>query len=345
MNICFSLDNNYSMQLGVCIASILKNINTSEKFCFYVLDAGISSLNKKKIDMLKKIKDFDITYVKVDESKFKNCPFPQTEIHRNKVITIASYYRLVLPSLFPKIDKLLYMDVDTIVLDNLEELYNTDISGCYAAMAIDAEMGDNAPRLNLDKYFNAGVLLLYLEKLRQDGIEQKFFDYIDENRERIIYHDQDVLNSVLKGKIKVINGMYNVQINKFSVEIQENLLNILPYINIIHYAGKIRPWDKGVIYPCFFEFFKYLSITPWAHKALDFALYKPTLQVQDIINQKLEELYKFEYEKIDEIAGSKISDLYTFNYEQIDKIVSKQIALLYEDASRKIEEIVKDKFN
>lgn len=345
MDICFSLDNNYSMQLGVCIASILKNINIDEKFNFYVLDAGISSLNKKKISMLKKIKDFNITYVNVDEDKFRNCPFPQTEIHRNKLIPMASYYRLVLPSLFPNLDKMLYLDVDTIVLNNLDVLYNTDITDYYAAMALDAERKDNAPRLHTDKYFNAGILLLNLKKLREDNIEQKFFDYIDNNRESIVYHDQDVLNSVLRRKIKIVNGMYNVQINKFDVVIQEKFLEILPYINIIHYAGRIRPWDKGFVFPCFFEFFKYLAFTPWAHKIVDFALYKPTMQVHEIIEEKLRELYKFEYEKIYEIAGRKISELYTFNYEQIDKIVSKHVALLYDEMYKKTDEIIGTKIS
>ncbi len=345
MDICFSLDNNYAMQLGVCISSILKNIEikTDDRLNFYVLDAGISTLNKKKIETLKSIKDFNISYIKVDEERFKNCPFPQTEIHRNKIITIASYYRLVLPSLFPNLDKMLYLDVDTLVLNNLVSLYNTDIEGYYAAMAIDAEATSNALRINTKKYFNAGVLILNLKKLREDGMEQKFFDFIDENREKIVYHDQDVLNCVLKDKIKILNGMYNLQINKFSVNVQGKFLDILPYINIMHYAGRIRPWDKGVVYPCFFEFFKYLAFTPWAHKVLAYGLYKPTLQLQDIIDEKLRELYKFEYEKIDEIASKKISELYTFNYEQIDKIVSNQMSGVYaeieEAVTRKISDL------
>ena len=57
-NICFSSDDQYSEQLAVAISSILKNSKRNEKFYFYVLDGGISKINKNKIDLLKKIKEF-----------------------------------------------------------------------------------------------------------------------------------------------------------------------------------------------------------------------------------------------------------------------------------------------
>ena len=54
-NICYSLDSNYTEQLLVSVASILKNADESENFNFYVLDGGLNEADKKSIEALKKI--------------------------------------------------------------------------------------------------------------------------------------------------------------------------------------------------------------------------------------------------------------------------------------------------
>ena len=72
INICFACDDNYAKLCGVSIASILNNAKDSDELNFYILDYHISEKNKAKFEHLKKIKDCEINFFKIDDERFKN---------------------------------------------------------------------------------------------------------------------------------------------------------------------------------------------------------------------------------------------------------------------------------
>lgn len=129
INICFSSDDNYAQHLGVAIASILKNSSAKDKYNFFIMDGKIGAGNKRKIAKLKNIRDFNITYTEMDESHFVDCPITGYVDY----ITLPTYYRFKIPSLFSDVDKILYMDCDMIVREDIASLFNTDITDYHVA--------------------------------------------------------------------------------------------------------------------------------------------------------------------------------------------------------------------
>ena len=122
IHIVFSCNNDYAQHLAVTIASILKNSKKDEKFAFYILDGGISEENKYKINLLAKIKTFEIFYIQVNSqiffTSFKNTIWGH--------ISIETYFRYLIPQFFQHLDKILYLDVDIVVNDSLQKFYNID---------------------------------------------------------------------------------------------------------------------------------------------------------------------------------------------------------------------------
>lgn len=255
INVCLSCDDNYAKYAGVVIASILKNAFSDDDLKIYILDGGITEDNKQKIQSLKSIKDCEITFIPIDENLFED--YKQVKTH--KYISLAAYYRLKIPSILSKINKIIYLDCDVVVNTSLKDLYNTDISD-----ALVAGISDNKRRMVKENpnYINSGILVMNLDKMRIENTEEKFYNYTKENIENITKGDQEIINEVCKIQIKVIkDDTWNVQASNFT-----NRSNYTNKPKIIHYLSKEKPWKFGSY--SYFKplWFSYLQLTPWALK-------------------------------------------------------------------------------
>lgn len=256
MNITFSTDDNFSKQLMVTIASILKNSNLDDEFNFYILDGGISVDNKNRIEKLKKIKNFKIEYLKINEDEFKNFP-----IYGH--FKIPTYYRIKLPFLL-NLDKILYLDCDIIVKKSLKALYNQELGDCYAICVEDFLsdfdfMKKHKKSLSLEKYFNAGVLLLNLKKMRRENIEEKCFDFVKNNSSSIKYVDQCILNKIFNLKVKFVENIWNFQYNNKINDISKKYDKCKKDIVILHFASPYKPWNNPLGHKLAFDWYYYLS--------------------------------------------------------------------------------------
>ena len=260
IQVCFSSDDKYSLYLAVAIASILKNAKKTDELSFYILDGGISSANKGKIKSLKKIKNFDIAFINVNDSLFKRFPIG------DNYISIQTYYRYIIPQLLPDIDKILYLDCDVIVKDSLSELYNQDISDYWIAGVEDLGYFVDRKRLKRETesfYINAGIILLNVKKWREDNITEKLFNFTRENAAMLEHKDQDVINMVLNSKSKPLDYRWNVQDSYHRSYEMANHPNKQLFIaarnnpGIIHYTSANKPWANLMI-PMAKEYYKYL---------------------------------------------------------------------------------------
>lgn len=109
--------------------------------------------------------------------------------------------RLVLPKLLPRFKKALWLDCDTIIDADISELFDIDLTGYYVAGVKEPQKSEN--RI----YLNAGVLLFNLEEIRKDRFHERLMEYA--NSVKLHYPDQDAINDLAQGKIKVISGAYN----------------------------------------------------------------------------------------------------------------------------------------
>lgn len=283
-NICYSLDSNYSEQLAVSITSILMNADASDTINFYILDGGLTDDDKQKIESLRNIKKFNIEYIKMNNSDFADCPLlvEKSDKYKDYHVTLPTYYRFKLAELFPKLDKILYIDCDIMARGSLFELFNTDLTDFAAAMVIDAESDKEIKRLNIDKYFNAGVMLINLDYWRKNDIQNKLFDYAKNNKKIILWQDQDIVNVVLEDKIKEIDKIWNFQYFQYD-DIDSKTV---PDCKIIHLAGRFKPWITSFEHVLYDIYYNYLSYTPWRNKEIQYKLNSTGKYLKDNIGGK-----------------------------------------------------------
>ena len=257
VNICFASDDNYAKYMGVAIASILANKTLTDEIHIYVLDGGISDKMKRKIEDLKSIAPFSIQYLNIDECQFKDFP-----LRGSDHFSVVTWFRLFLPSVLPNINKLLYLDCDIVVNKSLWPLYNSDLANNYVCGVIDIMNEANCKRLKLSKYVSAGVLLFNLKKLREDSIQEKFYKYVDQNREKILWNDQDVINAVCNEGIEYIDPLWNVQITSYNGNKSNFFRENVSQAYILHFVSNKKPW-KGRYSKYDKYYYKYVIITPW----------------------------------------------------------------------------------
>lgn len=258
INICLSSDDNYAKYAGVVIASVLLSAKQEDNFNFYILDGNIKQENKDKILSLKNIRNCNIEFVRIKEELFEI----YKKIGTHSYISLSTYYRLKLASLLPEVSKVLYLDCDVIVNSDIKELFETDITNFYATGVTDTAMKSSGwvPKLeDGNLYFNAGVLLFNLDKIRQDNIEDKFAQYTQENFENIRVGDQQIINVVCQGKIKESDSSWNVQSSNFV-----NRSDYTKHPKIVHYVGRQKPWIFGSMNYWKNLYFSVLQKTPWA---------------------------------------------------------------------------------
>lgn len=256
INVCLACDDNYSKYAGVVIASVLANAKPENSLSFYILDGGVSQENIEKILSLKSIKDCEINFVKVDDSQFEM----YKNIKTHQYVTLQTYYRLKLAQILPDVKRIIYMDCDMVVNDDLEELFNTDLHDNVIAGVLDIRVYGKKAWKN-SKYINAGMILFDLEKFRQENIEDIFYEYTKNNFDKIKTGDQDIINFSLEGRIEIVPDVWNVQSSNFT-----NRSSYTHNPKIIHFVAKNKPWHFGSFSYHRNYYFKYLQLTPWALK-------------------------------------------------------------------------------
>jgi lipopolysaccharide biosynthesis glycosyltransferase len=129
------------------------------------------------------------------------------------------YYRAFIARLFPQYDKGIYVDSDTVLMDDIGKLYDIELGEDVIAARVDPKVAmvpefvdyvEKALDVPAKDYVNSGVLLMDLKKLRKLHYITKMTDLVKEDAD-LVAPDQDYLNVILKGRIKHLNKCWNLQ--------------------------------------------------------------------------------------------------------------------------------------
>ena len=262
INICFSCDDNFIIHCAAAMKSIVQNASKDSYLNIYLLYKSLKENNKEALKKIVNTKNSKITFREVKESEFSDCPIPD-----NTHYSIETYFRLKIPSLFPNMDKILYIDCDTITLGDITELWNTDVTNYYAAVSQDIGSPTHLVELTgKHKYFNAGIMLINCKKWREDNIEEKCFEFVKKHSDKIIWVDQDVLNTVLAHNLKYIDANWNLEYNPSCDRV--SYLYEDSEINLIHYVSNNKPWSTDIPSKYVKYYYKYAFGTPWKLQTL-----------------------------------------------------------------------------
>lgn len=243
-------DKNYKIPAIVMMSSVLEN--TKEQCDFYILHNELTDEDKNYFnDCLNKYSNFTINFTQVDDKIFQNAPL-------NRHFKTVVYYRLVAAELIPNVDRILYLDTDTIVNFDVKELYNIDLENKPIAAALekcmqyDPNYMINCYYLNLDhrQYFNAGVLVIDLKYFRENNITKSFIDILNTEQDNLNCLDQDVLNLQFQNNYKKLDYKFNVLTGLKTLLKINNDPDVKAFddIKIYHFAGEKKPWNVGIEY-------------------------------------------------------------------------------------------------
>ena len=188
ISIAFCIDNNYILSTYTALISILDNKNYFTYISFYILIS--KDFTDENIDIILSLYEqydfFNITFFRMDNR------FDKVKMFRH--ITKSDYFKLTLGEYIKNLDKIIYLDCDVIVYKDLVNLYEHNFNG-YLMLAIPTVKLDNK-LIKKDIYFNAGVLLLNLKKMREIEFNKKVLEILDSGFRDIFneWNDQAILN-------------------------------------------------------------------------------------------------------------------------------------------------------
>ena len=239
MNIMVSSNKKFLDYLMTMLFSLKKH---NGDITIYFLNKDISEKRMKRfINQVKKEMECDCIEIKINKELCEKLPIFY------KRISIETYLRLFAPFYLPdNLERILYIDVDVVVQKEIKDFYYQDfeeksIIAIPDSMYKSDDIKERKEQLGLNvnhKYFNAGILIMNLNKIRNTISIDDILEIIDKKREILKYQDQDVLNLLFENDVKYESKYYNYQlIWKYSFDMQE-----LGNAFCLHYTGKEKPW-------------------------------------------------------------------------------------------------------
>ncbi len=178
--------------------------------------------------------------------------------------SLSIYFRLFIPAMFPRLEKAVYLDADTVLLADVGRLYDTPLRGCLVAAAPDAVIEseevfrryaeDGVGTDGYRSYFNSGVLVMDLAAMREIDLAGTFLSLLETYGFDTICPDQDYLNVICRGRVRYLGSEWN----RMTVDSSP-----CGRPKLIHYNMYFKPWlYDNVPYSEYFD--RYAARSPYA---------------------------------------------------------------------------------
>lgn len=208
-------------------------------------------------------------FIELNRSDFMH--FPSNRSH----VSTATYYRLALHHCLPEgVEKVIYLDADIVVEDNITKIW-VDLGDCFAAACADEGGVLQSRRLRLPVsqiYFNAGVMVFNLKKLREDGADNLYLESFLQKRKDIIMQDQDILNISFANKVLALPLRWNANARLYSwndLEYQYSEADgTAAALNpaIVQFTDASKPWINSCAHPLKSLYWDWRHQTPWKNE-------------------------------------------------------------------------------
>lgn len=259
LNIAYAPDDKYINQTIVSMISAIEN-NKQHDIEFIIL---YSKLNRKNIEKLQNVEHCKLRLLQVDEDNFSSLPLSHW-------VTVQAWFRIKLPDSCPDLDKILYLDCDTLILGDLAELFDISIDGNYLAGVKDVwgvEKYCKRLGMNSGVYVNSGMLLLNAGYCRKENFYNKIVDFANSNEKIIEFCDQDSINKIADEKKVILHPKFNFMDTwwrggyyEYEGEEEAKYLEAKENPIIVHLTG-LKPAFKGCKNKFRDEWWKYAKLT------------------------------------------------------------------------------------
>jgi lipopolysaccharide biosynthesis glycosyltransferase len=279
-------DDHYAAMLGVLLKSIELNHASPEKIIFYIIEDQISFRNKQNISESIDNSKIEIVWIKMKNAIPDGLKLPND----NSSYPTSIYMRFFIPSLLPlDIEKVIYLDADTMALQDISNLWNTDLKDYPLAAVVDERVKSfdnewggikNYKDFNFPpstKYFNTGLLLLNLKVWRDKDIRSQLIDVIEKNKKFAQYPDQYALNVVLANQWIELDPRWNC----FSTNTMKDAF-------LIHFVSRkpiYKTYDSNPEY--YSHFHHYLNQTNWENFQLIGEFQRYLKKIKNVLLKKI----------------------------------------------------------
>lgn len=273
IEIACAADDSYVPHCGAMLHSLLAN-NPSEVFRIHFLhDQAFAKSNQDRLIRLAEKFGAKVNLVTISHDLIGK--FPSKKFH------ISCWYRVLLPALLPDVAKVLYLDADMVILDDIGPLWKTDLGGNIMGAVVNPLypfMPDRATeQLGLrdrHEYLNSGVLLMDLGLMRSESVSEKVLEYARSNPENI-WPEQDALSVVCQGRWLSLHPRWNAQTTLYDLDSAQ-----LPFPAaiteearknpaIVHFIGPLKPWHYLCRHPIRAKYDLHRRQSPWPNYELE----------------------------------------------------------------------------
>lgn len=260
MNFCFVINKNYIGQFKVAAFSLFKNSFKSYDINIFILHSDLEKEDQHNLRLFVSKYGANIDFVYMDSSMFEGLPKMRSDS------SYTAYFKVMIPYVLSFLDKVLYLDCDLLVKRDLQSLYSID-KGTFLCSSLDLRMNKyNSNHIkkivgfDSKLYFNSGVVLFNFKYKDQIFDKNVVLNYIKDNKDIIIYHDQDILNHFYINKNYVLEREFNY------LTIYQSFKDFLFHNDIkkayiIHYAnGNFKPWFSNYVGKGYKEYIHYYNL-------------------------------------------------------------------------------------
>lgn len=278
MIVVYSSNDSYARHLGTSMCSLFDRNRNCLRITVYILSLGLSEDSLKKLKKIGEAYGRRLVFVEMGDIKDR---FDFQVDTGGYDISIMS--RLFMGEALPdRVERVLYLDCDTVVAQPLGHLWNTDLEGHVMGAVMEPTIYEEVKEsIGIDReqpYFNSGVLLVDLKQWREKEVQKRLLEFWREKGGKLFASDQDVLNGALKGEIKALPPRYNFFTNyryfsygdllrhspSYRAVTQKMFSDAKKHPAVIHYMGDERPWIAGNLNHYRRAYETYLAQTPWA---------------------------------------------------------------------------------
>ena len=228
--IAMKIYNEYFYQSLITIISLIENSNKETRYDIYVLVPKNYMINNrlKLLTLEVKYKNIKINLVESEE------PFVKIKNYK------SNYYKLYLPSLIPNYDKIIFLNYNTMVFEDLEEFYNIDLKDNYFLGFLNNDNNTyNNLNLTVEKNIKTNVLLINIKKLKENNYQKEFKNLYIKYKDNKEMNEEIIINILFKDNIGILlakYGMSNFNNSDVALEYNKNITDIYRYENKLYFC-------------------------------------------------------------------------------------------------------------
>ncbi len=260
LHVVYCFDHHYEQHFGASVMSLLLNCRgPGSDLCIHVVTPHVSDDFQARLDRLTDTfqSRIEVHLVLPDDIARLSSLANKSKIMSH--LTAATYYRVLLPNILPpSIDRVAYLDSDTIVLSDIRALFDIDLGHAVIGAALDRGSAAMAAKRGLVQYINTGVMLMDLHRWRQGDYVDRCLDYASKNPEKISYGDQCAINTVCTDAIHLLEGRWN----HFVVSPPKP--DDASGAAILHFITGDKPWQAWYENSLSSLYWRYLDVSPWS---------------------------------------------------------------------------------